>query len=752
MRSLRRAALALLLLVPVVAGHRASASTGATSAGVDYAAGTWIVQLRDGVDAGAFLAGHGIAASSAYVYRSIFHGFSAPMTKAQIADVASSGDVVSVEADQVVTLQTDQTTGPVSTNIPSSGVLPWGLDQLDQRGGAGDGHYVYTADGTGVKVYVLDTGVYAAHGDFGARVANGWSYRANSALKNSAWTALGSCKSAAGYSANDHPYDVDTFDNTYDNTDVGKTDNEGHGTHVAGIVGGSLTGVAKNVTIVPVRILNSCGTGTTTMANAGLDWILSDHLNSQKAIINMSIGFSGRPSTFETRINSLFAEGVVVVAAAGNSAAVDPCTTAPAGTPGTISVGAVGSPRTEAYYSAYGTCVDIFAPGGSGYTNGGVSSTWNYLYSDSLNTSPYMNEAGTSMAAPHVAGAVAQYLQGLTLPGDVTTVPGLAWAWLKKNAACNVVTYTDSTRTTQSPNRFLNIGSAAGTPCAPKNISVTQASGSSVVSWDDILTGEGNTITGYQVTTAPVTAGCTATEASVDANTGRAQCTLSGLTDNTTYVVTVKATYGASSVGAGGTTNLTAGSAPTTTTVAPVTTTTIAPTTTLAPSTTVAVDPVAPVSAGASSDATSTTITWPATAPAGTVTYVVTVSPGGVTCTTQSTTCIFRGTTPGVSYTFKIVVKSVSGAVSSSQLTVSSTAGFTLASTFVKVKSRTRLAALVKSVSRGARTYRVTSGKCKVSSGYLVAPTSAGTCKVKVTVARYGKYRAMSTTATFKVV
>ncbi|MEY3588243.1 MAG: hypothetical protein RJA47_839 [Actinomycetota bacterium] len=745
----------LALVAPLCAVGAADASSGG-SARVSVPVsetGRYIVQLRGSADPASFMSVMGIDDAGAVLYRNVFSGFSAVLGTDQVRALLDDPQVASVEADQIVTLQADQTNGPVSTNIPNSGVLPWGLDQIDQRGGAADGHYVYTADGTGVRVYVLDTGVNAAHADFGARVVDGWSYRTSStyisnivSFMNTASAPYGgSCKNVPGYSANIHPTDVDTFDQTVTAGDKGKTDNEGHGTHVAGIVGGSLTGVAKNVTIVPVRILNSCGISTTTVTNAGLDWILSDHTPSQKAIVNMSIGFTGRPASFETKISSLLAEGIPVVAAAGNDPAADPCTTAPAGTPGTISVGAVWHSLTETYYSAHGQCVDIFAPGGTPLVNGspaGVNSTWHYLSTDSSNTSTYKNESGTSMAAPHVAGAVAQYMQGLTLPADVTTVPGLAWAWLKQNATCDVVTYYDPSRTQQSPNRFLNTGSSAVAPCAPRNVTVSQAAGQSVVAWDEVATGNGSAVTGYQVTTTPSTAGCTT-------NASTFTCTLTGLADGTTYTVSVKAING---VGAGtaGTKSLIAGVSGTTTTVAP--TTTEAPTTTTT-TTTVVPDPVTPTTANATTSSTNKlTISWPAVNVSGTVEYTVTISPGGVSCTTRATSCTFAGVKSGTNYSFTITARNVVGSVAGSSYKFSATAGFTVKLQSVKVRSRTLLSRIVTSPSKGKRTYKVTSGRCTISTGRLVAPTKAGTCRFRVSIAKSGSYPAMSTTVKLVIV
>ena len=739
---------------------------------VAYMPGTWIVQLRAAVNASDFLNELGVDPAAAVLFSLAFNGFSAELSQSQIATIAESPDVLSVEPDQVMSKESDQTTGPVSSNIPNSGNLPWGLDLIDQRSSTTDGHYLATSDGTGVRVYVLDTGVNAAHGDFGARVVDGWSYRATSALVTNA-LSLGSCKSNSNYSASAHPWDVDTFDQAVVTADKGKSDNEGHGTHVAGIIGGSLTGVAKNVTIVPVRILNSCGEGTTTMAIKGVEWVLSDHANNQKAVVNMSIGFLNRPCTFERVINGAFnasasdptcrvqpatwllGEGVPVIAAAGNDPALDPCGTAPAATPGTISVGAVGAGAAEASYSAFGECVDLFAPGGSGYVNGGVNSTWHYLSTDPSNSSPYMNEAGTSMASPHVAGAVALYMQNLTLPGDVSTVPQLAWSWLKQQSTCGIVTYYNSSRTVQTPNRFLNIGSTAVAPCAPTSITKTQESGRSTIAWSEVPSGNGSDVTGYQVTTTPATTGCTTGAATYT-------CALTGLVDGTRYTVSVQAING---VGAGtaGTLSLVAGTSgvettttTSTTTTVPVTTTTEAPTTTTTavpvPSTTlpaVASTPSSPVTAVSSSK--SLLLTWPAVASAEAVTYVVSVSPGGVSCTTSNTSCTFIGVSLGTVYNFSIVARTASGQASVA-LRYTVTAGINQRYTSVKKSSRTTLTAIVSSLSKGKRTYKVTSGKCKISTGRLVAPATTGVCKVKVSIAKYRTYKPMSTVLTIYVV
>jgi subtilisin family serine protease len=183
---------------------------------------------------------------------------------------------------------------------PENGALSWGLDRIDQRTAVSSpASYSFSSDGTGVKAYILDSGVSATHPDFGARVVDGWSYRASttallsyrnalSAYATDPRTGIQPCANNASYAVNPATFDNP---NTTDVADKGKIDNDGHGTHVAGIIGGDTTGVAKGVTIVPVRSLDSCGNGTRTMILEALAWILNDHVAGQKAILNLSIGF-----------------------------------------------------------------------------------------------------------------------------------------------------------------------------------------------------------------------------------------------------------------------------------------------------------------------------------------------------------------------------------------------------------------------------------------------------------------------------
>lgn len=240
----------------------------------------------------------------------------------------------------------------------------WGIDRSDQRSLPIDGNYFYTATGDNVTVYVIDTGINYTHDDFEGRASFGFD--------------------AYGGDGNDC---------------------DGHGTHVAGTIGGNKWGVAKDVNLVAVRVLDCNGSGTVSSVVAGVDWVTANATGL--SVANMSLG-GGASSTLDEAIENSISSGVTYVVAAGNES-VDACTVSPARTPNALTIGATTSSDSKAYYSNYGSCVDMFAPG-SGITSAWVGS------SSASNTI-----SGTSMAAPHVAGAAALYLQSNTTasPSDV---------------------------------------------------------------------------------------------------------------------------------------------------------------------------------------------------------------------------------------------------------------------------------------------------------------------------------------------
>jgi len=723
---------------------------------------------------------------------------SAVVTLAVPATVQASSSAP--ETEMIAHAIGTQTTGPTGFVSPND-VIPWGLDRIDSRTGR-DNSFTYSTDGAGVKAYVVDSGVNASHPAISSRVLSGWSYRSRTSDPTGAALASYNASIAAynlnpangispcAYDYRVHQFVPSTVDGFREDADVGRVDNDGHGTHVAGTIGGLTTGVAKGVTIVPVRVLDSCGAGTTTMVLSGLNWILADHQAGEKAVVNMSIGFESTATSIDTAIKNLLAEGIVVVAASGNDGA-SACGITPAGTEGTISVGASTYNDLEPSFTNFGECVDIFAPGQS------IVSSWpKYLSS----TNTYVGETGTSMAAPHVSGAVARYLQSATV---TATTPTDAWNWLKTNATCNAITYykssaTDTSRSAlaKTPNRLLAIDAPAAVPCAPNIVTAKVANKSSVVTWEEVPAANGSAITAYTATATPGGKSC-----SVPSGT---TCTITGLVNNTAYSFAVTATnsigVGAASTAISGTptgppsavTSLiaatqknaldvswvqadgdgagitytataTPGGGTCTSTETAMTACTITGLingtqyavsvvgtntygTGIATTATGLADgtPDVPVTSMSTVGSKSVTVAWPAITSSIGITYVVTSTPGNFTCTTTETSCVVVGLKNGVDYTFAITTKTATGQVATAALQLTARPGFTVKKSTVKKNSNTPLTWLVSSVSTGKKTWSE-SGPCSIVGPKLKAPKASASCVITLKIAKKGQFPAMST-------
>ncbi|MCG9760277.1 MULTISPECIES: S8 family serine peptidase [Pseudoalteromonas] len=267
----------------------------------------------------------------------------------QLKGLLNNPNIDYIEQDQMVTVT------PAITASGDQANPTWGLDRVDQRNLPLNSNYHYDFDGTGVTAYVIDTGVRISHNEFGNRASHGY----------------------------------DFVDNDNDATDC-----NGHGTHVAGTIGGGEYGVAKNVNIVGVRVLGCNGSGSYSGVISGIDWVKNNA--SGPSVANMSLG-GGVSQAVDDAVNNAVASGVSFVVAAGNDNS-NACNYSPARAADAITVGSTTSSDARSSFSNYGNCLDIYAPGSS------ITSAW-YNSDTSTNTI-----SGTSMAAPHVAGAVALYL------------------------------------------------------------------------------------------------------------------------------------------------------------------------------------------------------------------------------------------------------------------------------------------------------------------------------------------------------
>ena len=297
-----------------------------------------------------------------FVYEHALKGYAADVPAGVEGAIASDPLVAFIESDSQMAAIATQTSPP------------WGLDRIDQRSRPPSGTFTYTRTGAGVKAYVIDTGIRFSHSQFGGRAVSG----------------------------------TDTIDGG--NAD----DCHGHGTHVAGTIGGTTYGVAKAVSLVGVRVLNCAGSGATSGVIAGVDWVTGNHGAGQPAVANMSLG-GGASSALDTAVRNSIADGVSYAVAAGNGNilgfADDACFYSPARVPEAMTISATDSSDRKASWGNYGSCVDWFAPGVS------ILSAW-YTSDTATNTI-----SGTSMATPHTAGVAALHLQGSpgASPGSVRT-------------------------------------------------------------------------------------------------------------------------------------------------------------------------------------------------------------------------------------------------------------------------------------------------------------------------------------------
>ncbi|MER7515670.1 S8 family peptidase [Streptomyces sp. NPDC126499] len=327
------------------------------------------------------------------VYNHALRGFSAQLSEDEARALSADPKVKYVAPVQIghsAATQTDP---------------PWGLDRIDQKSLPLDRSYTYAGTAGNVTAYIVDSGIRMSHQDFGGRAKSGY----------------------------------DFVDN---DTDASDCLQHGHGTHVAGTVGGSTYGVAKGVKLVSVRILDCNDSSTTEQALNGIDWVTQNAV--KPAVANFSLVFGSSDTVVEGAIKRSIASGVVWTLSANNQN-IDACQSSPAKLPEAITVGNTDSTDRRYSNSNYGPCLDIWAPGTSIVSASHQSDTGTRTMT------------GTSMAAPHVAGAAALYLASNPNATPKDTRDALV-------AQASTVTIGDAK--SGSPNKLLNTNPGTTTPPA----------------------------------------------------------------------------------------------------------------------------------------------------------------------------------------------------------------------------------------------------------------------------------------------
>ncbi|MDA3648864.1 S8 family peptidase [Saccharopolyspora indica] len=331
----------------IAAPAAAAEPTGEIRPTAEPVADSYIVVLKDEVASASATTSTATRLADSYggtvtaTYTSTIRGFAVQLDEAAAERLAADDSVAYVQQDGIARISGTQQNAT------------WGLDRIDQQNLPLDSTYTYPNTGSGATAYILDTGVDKRHPDFEGRATDGY----------------------------------DFIDNDGDASDC-----QGHGTHVAGTVGSKTYGVAKEVKLVSVRVLDCQGSGQYSQIISGVDWVARNA--TKPAVANMSLGGPAN-SSLDSAVQRAIQAGVTFAVASGNDS-TNACNTSPARVSSAITVNATDSRDSRSTFSNYGSCTDIFAPG----TN--ITSTTNGGGTGAM--------SGTSMATPHVAGATALYL------------------------------------------------------------------------------------------------------------------------------------------------------------------------------------------------------------------------------------------------------------------------------------------------------------------------------------------------------